>query len=296
MIYLILFSFLFAAEPDVDEANKQAPAKDKQTSEAQIIKQQKRDALKEAAQQLGNALNEDNPTTSELLEIEDRLNLSRNQPMYFAFGDPLTKVQLSFKYRLVKNMPLYFGFTQILFWDLGEDSKPFKDTTYNPEFMYRYSIKDNSYIKSIDFGIWEHNSNGKDGPASRSFERAYVRANFEHEYDKWILRFSTKLGYIYGLDKTNKDIQDYISPLELKFTLVEVFRGMLDKSELSLRFFPGGKYADKFSNGGFELGMSFRFGGLDIIPAFYMQYFNGYAESMINYDQRVNEFRAGFIF
>ncbi len=293
MMHLLLITFLFSLEPTTQDAE---PLTAKPTSEALQIKQQKKDALKDATQQLGKVLDKDNPATSELLEMEDRLNLSRNQPMYFAFGDPLTKVQLSFKYRLIKKQPIYFGFTQLLFWDLGEDSKPFKDITYNPEFIYTHSILENEYVKSIDFGVWEHNSNGKDGLASRSFERAYIRTNFEHEYEKWVLRFSAKFSYIYGLDKTNKDIQDYIGPLELKFTLVEVFRGMLDKSELSLSFFPGGKYADKFSNGGFELGMSFRFGGLDIVPAFYMQYFNGYAESLINYDQRVNEFRAGFIF
>ena len=291
MIYILLLLQVFAADLDTTniKPNEQSP-------EIRKIKQDKINSLKSAAKELDKILDSDDPTVSELLSIEDHLNLSRHNSTYFAAGDPLTKLQFSFKYRLIKKQPLYFGFTQLLFWDLGEDSKPFRDVTYNPELIYTYSLKGNKFLHSIDFGIWEHNSNGKDGTASRSFERNYVRLNMEHEYQEWILRTSVKLGYIHGLDKTNEDIQDYISPLELKITLVELLRGALDKSELSLRFFPGGKYADRFDKGGFELGLSFRLGGIDIVPSFYMQYFNGYAESLINYNERANEFRAGFIF
>lgn len=291
MIYILLLLQLFAA--DVQPKSTPEP---KTTPEVSRIKQEKIDSLRAVAKQLNEVLESDDPTVSELLAIEDHLNLSRHNATYFAAGNPLSKLQFSFKYRLIKKQTLYFGFTQILFWDLGEDSKPFRDTTYNPELIYTYQINGLQFLESIDFGIWEHNSNGKDELASRSFERNYIRLNMQHEYQEWVLRTSIKLGYIHGLDDTNKDIQDYISPLELKITLVEVIRGLLDKSELSLRFFPGGKYADKFDKGGFELGLSFRLGGLDIVPSFYMQYFNGYAESLINYDERENEFRAGFIF
>lgn len=265
--------------------------------ETQAIKSEKKRAIKEAAQQFEKILESEDTSSSQLLDLEERFYLSRHQPLYFAVGNPDSKAQLSFKHRIVKKQPIYFGYSQIIFWDLGGDSKPFKDATYNPEFFYTHNFhQDYGILRSIDFGFWEHNSNGKDGAASRSFNRSYIRANFELEYEKWILRFSTKLGYIYSLDRTNKDIQDNISPLELKISLVELFRGVLDKSEFHIRFFPGGKYADRFDKGGFELGLSFRLGGLDLIPAFYMQYFNGFAESLINYDERVNEFRAGFIF
>jgi outer membrane phospholipase A len=68
------------------------------------------------------------------------------------------------------------------------------------------------------------------------------------------------------------------------------------KSSFDIRYFPGGNHSQYWNKGGYELSTSFRFGGLSIIPAFYMQYFNGYAESLINYDQKVSEFRAGLIF
>ncbi|MES2769833.1 MAG: phospholipase A [Bdellovibrionota bacterium] len=233
----------------------------------------------------------------EALEEEDNLNLLRHQPLYFAYGDPSSKVQLSFKYRIIKDTPIYFAYTQIMFWDLKEDSKPFKDSTYNPEFIYTYDLEKKIFLDAIDFGIWEHNSNGKSGDESRSFERAFVRLNFAREFKDVLFKFSTKIGYIYGLDKTNDDIRDYISPLELKFSLIGVFQGWtMDRSSFDLRYFPGGDWAQDWGRGGYELSTSFRFGGLSIVPAFYMQYFRGYAESLINYNERVSEFRAGFIF
>lgn len=231
------------------------------------------------------------------LESEDNLNLLRHQPLYFAYGEPSSKVQLSFKYRIIKDIPIYFAYTQIMFWDLRKDSKPFKDSTYNPEFIYTYDFDKKIFLDNIDFGIWEHNSNGKDGDASRSFERAFIRFNFAREYKSFLLKFSTKFGFIYGLDKTNEDIRDYISPLELKLSFVGLYKGWaMDRSSFDIRYFPGGDWAQHWDKGGIELSTSFRFGGWSIIPAFYMQYFRGHAESLINYDQKVEEFRAGFIF
>jgi phospholipase A1 len=233
----------------------------------------------------------------EALEKEDNLNLLRHQPLYFAFGHPSSKVQVSFKYRVVTDMPLYFAYTQIMFWDLSEDSKPFKDSTYNPEVIYTYDLKHKVFLDNIDFGIWEHNSNGKAGDVSRSFERSFVRFNFAREYKDLVLKFSTKVGYIHNPDKTNENIRNYISPLELKLSLIGLFKDWaMDRSSLDIRYFPGGDHAQYWGRGGYELSTSFRFGGLSIVPAFYMQYFHGYAESLINYNKNVDEFRAGFVF
>src|SRR3989344_2368217 len=51
----------------------------------------------------------------EALEKEDNLNLVRHQPLYFAYGDPASKVQMSFKYNIVTDIPIYFAYTQIMF-------------------------------------------------------------------------------------------------------------------------------------------------------------------------------------
>lgn len=233
---------------------------------------------------------------SKRLEEEDQSILERHEPFYFAYGRPLSKLQLSFKSPIVRGVPLYFGYTQFMFWALEEKSKPFRDFTYNPELFYRFYLSQFGLLKSIDLGIFGHNSNGKSGNDSRSLDKHYARFNMEHEGSRWITRFGTQISYIYGLDETNRDIQRYIGPLSLNLSFIQLFDSWVDKSEVSLSISPGGKFATRWDRGGYQLAWSFRFGKFDLVPAFYLQYYYGFAETLLNYDQRVSEFRGGIIF
>lgn len=222
--------------------------------------------------------------------------LERHYPFYFAYGRPSSKLQVSFKAPIIRDVPLYFGYTQFMFWDLAEKSKPFRDFTYNPELFYRYSLVRTNYLKSIDFGIFGHNSNGKKDADSRSLDKHYVRFNFDREGRRWVTRFGAQLSYLYDFDDTNLDIQRYIGPLSLSVSFIQLFDSWVDKSEVSLSAAPGGKFADNWGRGGYQLAWSFRFGKFSLVPAFYMQYYYGYAETLLNYDQQVSEFRGGIIF
>ncbi|MBY0316923.1 MAG: phospholipase A [Bdellovibrionales bacterium] len=231
---------------------------------------------------------------SEALRREDQEVLQRHNPFYFAYGVPDSKLQFSFKAPLVRDVPFFIAYTQQMFWNLREDSKPFKDSTYNPELIYRWTIKD-FMIDSIDFAFWSHMSNGKKDAESRSLERRYVRFNFDTEYTRWVVRFSAQFQYLDGFDPTNNDIRDYMGPVILTASFIQLYEAWIDKGEFSISLMPGGKYAQHGSQGGYQFAYSFRLGGLDIVPAFYMQYYVGYAETLLNYNQRVNEFRFGFV-
>src|SRR5690606_1188734 len=63
--------------------------------------------------------------------------IERHQPIIFALGRPNTKVQISLKARMLEALPIYFGYTQLIFWQLEEESKPFFDASYSPQFFYR---------------------------------------------------------------------------------------------------------------------------------------------------------------
>jgi len=222
--------------------------------------------------------------------------LQRHRPFYFAYGHDTSKLQLSFRSPLVRTWPLYFGYTQLMFWALQADSKPFNDLTFNPELFYQLKTPSSGMLKSIDFGIFSHNSNGKAGPASRSYNNSYVRVNFEKELKHWIARFSVQVQDLYNFDPGNEDIQDHIGPLTLNLSFIQLFDGWIDKSEFSLQAFPGGKFANHWDYGGYQASLSFRLGGVNIVPAFYLQYYKGFAETLLNYSQRVDVFRAGIIF
>jgi phospholipase A1 len=232
------------------------------------------------------------------LDKEEATLLQRHQPFYFAYGRPLTKVQLSFKVPVVKDVPLYFAYSQLMFWALEENSKPFRDLTYNPELFYRYSLTDGAYIlKSVDIGFWNHNSNGKRDVDSRSYNKSYLRFNLAHSFSHWIFRASIQASALYDFDPTNRDIQDYISPLSFSFSVAQLFdTTWVDKTELTLQASPGGKFANQWGHGGYQASLSFRLGHINLVPAFYLQYYTGYAESLLNYNQREQEFRAGVIF
>ncbi|MFN7906062.1 MAG: phospholipase A, partial [Pseudobdellovibrionaceae bacterium] len=102
-------------------------------------------------------------------EMQNRFNLEYHNPSYFVYGEPSSKLQISFKYSPLKKIPLYLGYTQLGFWHLRDDSKPFKDFNYNPEIFYTLDLND-SFWKEIDFAPYEHKSNGSDGKNSRSFD------------------------------------------------------------------------------------------------------------------------------
>lgn len=242
----------------------------------------------------GTLLNAENK--SEKLKEEDGSILERHYPFYFAYGRPTSKLQLSFKSPLIRGVPFYFGYTQFMFWALEEKSKPFRDFTYNPELFYRLATENWGWLKSVDIGAFGHNSNGKQDEDSRSLDKHYLRFNFEREGPRWITRFGFQTSYLYNFDETNRDIQNYIGPLSLSLSFIQLFDSWVDKSEIALTASPGGKFATDLKHGGYQLSWSFRFGKFQLVPAFYMQYYYGYAETLLNYDENVSEFRAGFVY
>ena len=126
--------------------------------------------------------------------------LSLHKPMYML---PVTwsedyhgrKTEMLFEISLKQRLfgvPLYFGYTQKSFFDIydSSESKPFRESDYNPELFYRWIPADRErwHHLGADFGI-EHESNGKSLPDSRSWNRIYI-APFQAEgshliYWKW---------------------------------------------------------------------------------------------------------------
>ena len=228
-------------------------------------------------------------------EKNENLRILYYKPIYFIYGNPLTKVQFSFRAPLFEEIPLNFAYSQIIFWELGADSKPFLDATYNPEFFYRWKVNQEA-LQTIDFGIFEHNSNGKAGEASRSYNQSYVRLNYQFEGQRWITRLMAKIKVLYDNDAQNSEIYNYVSPLEFGLNFSQIFDSIFDRGVASFNFHPGGRYAQDFDKGGYELGLNFHVQIFKVIPAFYVQYYHGYAETLLNYDKKVEELSAGLLF
>jgi len=219
------------------------------------------------------------------------------KPSYFIFGnmDDQAKVQLSFKYEILKESGIFFGYTQTMFWMIYEISAPFSEINFNPEFFWNYGNK----INFIQLGFYEHKSNGKDGPASRGYDSSYLQAQFSYG-DNLNGGIDFKGFYIWSKADENKDITDYLGYYEAKIFLRFIKSGFLsktDREELYIRGGTGGgNYGFDFKKGWVEAGLKFRVLFRSVQPHLFIQGFYGYGESLIEYNYKDHAVRAGIIF
>lgn len=197
--------------------------------------------------------------------------------------------QLSLKLQLFKQ-PLYFGYTQRSYWQIynGAESRPFRETNYNPELLYRWKpAKLLCAACGVDLGV-EHESNGQETLNSRSWNRASLAVYLET--DKTLLHLKT--WYRIPEDRKNKpddpdgddnpDIKRYLGYGELR-----VQRLISADRHLAALMVRRNAHSGK---GAVELNYSVPFG--DYLY-WNLYYFNGYGESLIDYDRSVARFGAG---
>src|SRR5690606_28087002 len=98
-----------------------------------------------------------------------------------------TQFQLSVKFSPLRfnGGELSLAYTQKAFWQIydTDNSRPFRETNYNPEIFLRYGPKN----LFMDLG-YEHESNGKSDPDSRSWDTAYLKVSFVSRNFKMALK------------------------------------------------------------------------------------------------------------
>jgi outer membrane phospholipase A len=233
--------------------------------------------------------------------------LSAYEPIYFAVGSRdgwNAKFQLSFKYRLfnpsgefTQQYPklgnLYFGYTQTSLWDLSARSSPFKDSSYRPSLFYYDSDVWNAanHRARIGFqGGLEHESNGQGGDQSRSINIAFVRPIFTlGDYGDYHWTIAPKL-WTYLEKSDNPNIADYRGYGEL---LIKY--GKKDKWQIATKLRKG----TNAHVGSVEVDLSYplRSAALGNLNGYLLlQYFNGYGETILDYDQKFeSQFRIGLM-
>jgi outer membrane phospholipase A len=237
-------------------------------------------------------------------------NLSTYKPVYFLFGvDPgieKSSFQFSFKYRLfdfdegefLKEKlslmeKIYLGYTQESFWDLSSSSAPFEDSRYMPEFFYLEDKIDLNIPWVTGFGFQtglQHESNGRGGDASRSTNYAYIQPIICFNlWDDIYLKFAPKVwGYVGNDDVTNPDLSDYRGYFDIETKIGD---------PLGLALETHYRHGEKGPTWQLDLSypmnqLPFLSGILDVY--LHAQFFSGYAENLLAYDQRDDVFRLGF--
>ena len=216
-----------------------------------------------------------------------------HEPTYFIFGKNDLKLQFSGKYRLAKTFDLYFGYTQTMFWSIYTTSQTFTDINYNPEIFYRLVDNKFKFLQSLDFGFM-HSSNGKDGPASRSVNRIYARANLATKQGRHSIIGDFKFYNIVSHEENNADIRKYLGywDFTVAFTHLIVHNG--ERLDFEIRTFAGDKILN-INRGGKSFGFIYHLESERFNPQFYVQYYTGYAENLLNYNKTSDQFRAGLL-
>lgn len=231
-------------------------------------------------------------------------NFSTYDSVYFIYGPdaPAAKFQFSFQYQMLTNdgwlareypflKGLRFAYTQRSLWDIDGDSSPFYDTSYMPEFFFASfapARKSNGFFTWLGWqaGIG-HESNGRDGDNSRSLNTVSARAAFAlGNLDGWNLIVAPKVwAYISDMGD-NGDLDDYRGFGEL--------RAVFGKND-SLGISVLARAGQGFRKGAVQVDVTYP---LDVFfnnfaAYLLVQYWNGYGESLLHYNERSETIRAG---
>jgi len=227
------------------------------------------------------------------------------EPFYFIAGadSPNAKFQISFKYRLLNQtgvladkMPvlngLHLAYTQTSLWDLEKPSAPFLDSSYKPEVLYALERVDARHWADwlrLDLqGGMQHESNGRDGSASRSLNIAYFRpaVTFGREAG-WFLSVSPRAWVYAGDLSDNPDLAHYRGYADLRLAT-----GWARSVQLASSL----RMGDRANRGSVQLDLTYPLSQLLTRSfSFYLhaQYFTGYGESLLLYRERSSAFRVG---
>ncbi len=228
--------------------------------------------------------------------------LSRYEPVYFGVGGNgglNAKFQVSLKYQPIDLLPVYFSYSQTSLWDLHDSSAPFHDTSYRPRLFFQQEQLWVSQSNRTWFGLESglgHESNGQGGSESRSINLLYVRPRLD-----WVTAgdyhfFISPMIYRY-LDKSeNPDIAAYRGYADV---LIGVNKNGWRLST-SLRKGAKAHFGSIEVNAVVPLRSSARFfdriGARGLNGYWFVQYFNGWGETILDYNRKFNaQFRTGLM-
>jgi phospholipase A1 len=199
-----------------------------------------------------------------------------------------TEFQVSIRYDFAPNFFGFgeyysFGYTQRSWWQVYSESAFFRETNYQPEFFVTlptYTFMPNSMLKGFKLAFI-HQSNGRGGEYERSWNRISLSSFFQ------VGRLLSEVEFWYRThDKNdyNPNLLDYLGYGQVRFILPykKHLLKLLLRSNISNR-----KSAVEFT-------YSYPIPGIQSDDLFlYFKTFNGYGESLIDYNHNVNKVSLG---
>lgn len=243
--------------------------------------------------------------------------LTPEQEQYNEYSTKEVEFQISFKKRLTYNLfgwneSIVGAYTQRVWWQVYSKSAPFREMNFEPELFI--SVPSSSYmddtfgLKSVRMG-YLHQSNGRDGYASRSWNRMQLSGLWQWEN----LFLTSRLWYKFP-EKRKSDAYyngtglnangSAVDPNEVgdDNPNIEEYYGYGDihlqylygKNQFSTMFRYNFGMGDG-EKGAVEFSWMYPFFGSHNM-FWYTKVFTGYGESLIDYDRSITKASFGFSF
>ncbi len=218
---------------------------------------------------------------------------------YFIFGTAIgqkptkensnVKFQLSISQRLTRStLPLgtylYLFFTEKVFWNVLENSMPMTDLNFNPGIgLTKPLFVKDKFIGKVSF-IVEHESNGRDGIASRSWNKISLAGSIMID-PTFFVNAKFWIPIVDGAN--NRDILSYsgIYQMGASFSLPDrrfgVSVNLVKRKGWNLNY-------------NTTLELNYRIFKRDNQYLF-LQYYNGYGEGLLAYKEYHSELRVGIV-
>ena len=239
------------------------------------------------------------------IHYTSRINRAPQSPTQAAVLQPdyrreEAKFQLSLRTKLAQDLllpggDLWVAFTQQAMWQIynGADSKPFRNTDYQPEAIY--VLPTSKGLRDLPFGWrWSytqfalaHQSNGQSDPLSRSWNRVYLGAGFERGDWSLTMKLNQRLNEPIASDN-NPDLVAYRGRAEFQLNWAH---GLQTASLLYRSTLKSGKYGAVQAEWTYPI-FKDQPNGL----RWFVQGFSGYGETLTDYNFRQTSIGAGVTF
>lgn len=232
--------------------------------------------------------------------IMEMPSFSSYQDNYFISGVPTNKAikkdnsdikyQISFKQMVSRatlplNSYLFVTYTQKAFWNVYSDSSPFEEINFNPGVgIGKPVFNKKGYIFGLAELKFEHESNGRDSLESRSWNR--ITGVFHTPLGKRTI-LSVKAWVPITYTENHPDLLDYVGLGEIKVEQTIINNRLI--ADLTVR-----KGLDGWK-GSASTRVLYRLFNNSGNQYLMLEWFAGYAESLIDYNQYTSMVRIGYV-